>query len=726
MKKIILKIDGMSCSGCSSGLEKYLNKQEGIKSASVNLVLEEASIEYDDSILTIDDLDRFVSEAGFKSLGEAVDDTIDDDSNDKDKKYLIFYGALTVIVLYISMAPMIGFPSIPFLSMEYPVNYSVLLFILVIPFLVFGFDIFKSGFKNLIHRMPNMDTLVSLGVISSFLYSLYSMIMIFNGDMHYVHNLYFESCAVIIFFVKLGRYIDGKNKEKTKDAIKDLVQITPKTALIKDGDKEREVTIDEVKKGDILIVKPGMKVAVDGEVVEGESFFDEAFITGESVPSKKSKGSKVIAGSMNGSGVVLYKAERIGKNSTISEIVKLVREASNTKAPIARLADKVCGYFVPGIMMIAIFTLVFYLLLGVDMSTSITTFVSVLVVACPCALGLATPLAVVISEGKCAKGGILVKDSKTLENVGKVDIFVFDKTGTLTYGKLQVSKIFNYSNFSREELLKIVSSIEGKSTHPIANAFKGKGNLDVTSFKEEPGFGVEGIINGNKYYVGNGKLLKKLNINSGHGSDETDLSKNGNSIVYVSNDSEVLGLIGVRDIVRESSREVVSKLKKMDKEVIMLTGDNKKTASIIADDLGIDNVVSDVLPKEKDKVIRNYMEEGHKVAMVGDGINDAVSLTSADVGISFNSGTDIAANSSSVILMNDDLEKIPLLISISKKTIRIIKQNLFWAFFYNTCMIPIAMGIFSGFGIVMNPMIASVSMTFSSLCVVLNSLRLRR
>lgn len=730
MSKVILKIGGMSCSACSSGLEKYLNKQEGIKSASVNLVLSQALIEYEDN-LQIDDISKFVHDAGYESLG--IYDEREEDKSSNNKKSLYIFVLLSIFVLYVSMSHMVGLPVIPFLNMiDYPINYAVSLLILTIPFLIYGNDILKSGVKNLIHKMPNMDTLVTIGVISSFTYSVFGLIMILNGDSSYVENLYFESCAIIIFFIKLGRNIDGKAHEKTKEAIKELVQITPSMALLKAKDKEVEITIDEVKKGDILIAKPGMKIAVDGIITTGETHLDESFITGESIPLKKRKGDKVVAGSVNYDGYIEYKAEKIGKNSTISEIVRLVVEATNTKAPIARLADRVSGYFVPIIIVIAILTLTGYIVLGFPFSEAVVSFVTVLVVACPCALGLATPLAIVISAGVCAKNGILVKTSETLENAHKVDTIVFDKTGTLTYGNLKISQIFNYSSYKNNELLEKVASVEIKATHPISEAFgnyasENKLNISkITDFKNIAGIGLKGIINNKTIYVGNNKLFSRLKIENKHIKDEEMLSSLGNSIVYVIEENEVIGLIGVKDIVRDNSKKTITKLNKLGKEVIMLTGDNEKTANIIANSIGIKKVVSNVLPSEKTFIIKKLIKDGKNVMMVGDGINDAPSLATANIGVSVNSGTDIAADSSDVILMNDNLEKIPALIDISKKTIINVKQNLFWAFFYNVCMIPLAIGFLRPFNIIMNPMLAGLAMTISSLTVVFNALRLKR
>lgn len=731
MAKNILKIEGMSCSACSSGLEKYLNKQDGIINASVNLVLGEALIEYDDS-LSIEDLNKFVQDAGFKSLGVYTGEE-DNKDNKKDKNELIFYGILALFTLYISMAHMVKLPTIPFLDMtKYPINYSVCLFILTLFSLYFGRDIIINGFKNLFHKSPNMDTLVMLGVLASFIYSTINMILILLGNNDYVKLLYFESISTIIFFIKLGRFIDFKSKEKTKEAIKELVQITPKSALVKTKDGEREVTIDEVKKKDILIAKPGMKIAVDGVIVKGEAHLDESFITGEAIPAKKKKNDKVVAGSINYDGYIEYIAERIGKDSTISEIVRLVVESTNTKAPIARLADKVSSYFVPGIIIIAILTFTGNLALGFTFDEALVSFVTVLVVACPCALGLATPLAIVISEGVCAKNGILVKSSEILENAHKVDTIVFDKTGTLTYGNLKIAKIYNYSEYSDRKLISMVASLEEKSTHPIALAFKDyteKYKIDlekVSNFKNLAGLGLSATIDKKEIYVGNSKLFDKFKIKNEYKDNEEKLANSGNSIVYVIYNNKIIGLIGVKDIIRDNAKKTISKLKKMDIDVVMLTGDNEKTANVIAKEIGVNKVVSNVLPTEKTSYIKKLLEKGKKVMMVGDGINDAPSLASASIGVSVGSGTDIAASSSDVILMNDNLEKIVTLIKISHRTIINIKQNLFWAFFYNICMIPLATSLLKPWGLSMNPMIASAAMTVSSLTVVFNALRLKK
>lgn len=758
MKKVLLKIGGMTCSACSSGLEKFLNRQEGIESASVNLVMNNANIQYDEQKLNIEQIEKFIERAGFESLG--IDNLQKEEKKQNNQKYkLISLGILAVITLYISMGHMIGLPAIPYLDMhKNPISYSIALLILTVITCVFGWDILKNGYKNLIHKSPNMDTLVGLGVLSSIIYSLYGTFMILKGNYEYVNNLYYESAVIIIFFIKIGKYIENRNKDKTKEAISQLMMITPKHAtVIRDG-KEVQVTIDEIKEGDIVICKPGEKIAVDGEIIDGTTHIDESFITGESMPVKKEKGKKVIAGSINYEGTIEYRAEKIGKNSTVSEIVKLVVEATSTKAPIAKIADKISGIFVPVIMLIAVLTGIIWFIINRDVSWSINVFISVLVVACPCSLGLATPLSIVIASGESSKKGILIKNSEALENAHKVKTIVFDKTGTLTKGKLSLSKIYNYtgntlilenkgkdkaegeknrneqSEISDSELIKIVASVEAKSEHPIArgivnDAKERKIKLKkVKEFQSLAGLGVTALYNGEKYLIGNRKLMEQngVEIIEQVEKDEEKLQKAGNSILFVGKENELIALLGVKDNVKENAKDVVSKLKLFGINVVMLTGDNEKTAHAIADSIGIDNVIAGVMPKDKAETIENLKKNDGMVMMCGDGINDSVSLVKADIGVSVGSGTDVAMDSSNVVLMNNNLEKIVDLIEISRKTIRNIKQNLFWAFFYNLCMLPIAIGVFSPLGIVINPMMASIAMTISSVTVTLNSLRLKR
>ena len=713
MKKIVLNIEGMTCSACSNGLEKYLNKQKGIEKAEVNLVMATALIEYDDS-LKIEDLNRMVQEAGFKSLGEKNDKK---ENKNKLTKVIIF-SILGIILMYISMGAMINLPVPEIIDMnKNPIIYSIVIAILSFVFLIYGFDIIKNGIKNIIHKMPNMDSLVGIGVIVNFLYSLWNTILVFQGETHMVHHLYFESSAIIILFVKIGRYIDSRNKSKAVDNIRNLVTITPKNGTILKEGKEITVTINEIKKGDIVVCKPGEKIAVDGKVVKGETHTDESFITGESKPVSKKVGSNVLAGSINYDGYIEYEAERIGKDSSISQIVNLVVEATNTKAPIARLADKISGYFVPIIFLIAVISFLLNLILQNEIDKAILSLVSVLVVACPCALGLATPLAMVVAIGNCSKKGILVKSSESIEALKHVDTIVFDKTGTLTQGKLSIID-GEYTN----ESMKILQSLEANSNHPIAKSITKnmKEKYEVKDFKDIPGKGIQGNINGKVYFAGNKKLLEEKQIENIYEEKELEYSKKGESIVYLFDEKEILAIVGLADKIMDDMKSVIAKIKEKRYRVIMLTGDNELTAKTIAERLDIEEVVSNVSPKEKQDKIKE-INKNSSCLMIGDGINDSPALKTATVGVSVANGTDISADSADIILLKDNMNLVLNLLSIGKKTIRIVKQNLFWALFYNICMIPLAMGILP---ISLNPMIASLAMTFSSFTVVVNSLRL--
>ncbi len=723
MKKIVLKVDGMTCSACSAGLEKYLNKQIGVKEANVNLVLSIATIEYEK--ITKKDLENYIKKAGFKSLGEFKGiNEIDTKENDKHK--LIYVSVLMLLIMYISMGPMLKLPNLPFINHNYPLLLASIMFLVTLFFLWYGYDILKSGLKNLFHKMPNMDTLVMFSVVFSFLYSFYGYIMIIFEAEEYLKNLYFEATCMIIYFIKLGRVIEDASKEKTKDAIKKLVQITPQYAILKKDGEEKKITIDEVKKDDLLICRSGDRIAVDGVVLNGKTYVDESFITGESVPVLKEEKSRLLAGSINYDGYIEYKAIKIGKESTISELVKLVVEATNTKSKVQKLADRISGYFVPVILFISLLTFLVNILCGLSVTKSFLHMITVLVVACPCALGLAVPLVVVVSNGLCAQKGLFLRSGAVLEKAKNIDTIIFDKTGTLTFGKLNLFKLFNYSKYDDANLLNIVSNIESKSSHPISTAFKVNKQLDVSNFKTLNGLGIYGEVNNQEYYLGNQELLANLKIKNVNNADYDYLVKNGCSIIYIIENHKVIGLIGVRDIIRTDIKNIIDKFNKNNIDVIMLTGDNTTTAQIIARELGITNVIANVLPKAKAEYIKKLTSEDKKVIMVGDGINDAPALVNATIGISVNDGTDVAMDSADVILMNNDISNILDLISISKQAYQVIKQNLFWAFFYNICMLPIAMGLFSNFGINMTPMFGSVAMIFSSLTVVLNSLRFER
>lgn len=724
MKKITLSVDGMTCSACSVGLEKYLNKQDGIKATSVNLVLGTATIIYDENKLTPDDLDKFVSKAGFKSLGE-FKGLEEINKKKKTKINLIIFTVLILIFMYISMGQMLNLPVPNILSKdENPVNYVITIFILSLAFLIYGFDIIKNGYKNAIHLTLNMDTLITLGVFSSFLYSLYNMILILNGNYDKVHDLYFESSAMVIYFIKLGRYFEGISQNKTKEAIKKLVTVTPDKAYLKENDKIKEITLDEIKKDDILVCHPGEKIAADGTIVSGEAHLDESFITGESSPLKKSLNDKVITGSINYDGYIEYKAEKFGKNSAISEIVKLVTEASSDKSKIETLADKISGYFVIIVIILATITFLLHLLTGNSFGASLNYFVTVLVVACPCSLGLATPVAIIISEGLCASHGLVIKKSSAFETANKIKAIIFDKTGTLTYGKPRISEIINYTDKPDDEILKLVSSAEIKSSHPLSTAFKNyieNHNLkpyDSSDFKNTPGKGIEATVNSQKLIIGSSSFLKENKI-------KIPKSKiKNNTLIYVSINGKLSAVISISDVIRKEAKEVIEKLNSQGIQTIMLTGDNSTVAKAISSSLNIKEYYASQTPKDKAQVIQKLKEKYGYIMMCGDGINDSIALTKADIGLSLKGASDIAINCADVILIKDDLMGILNLLKVSKKTFRKIKQNLFWSFFYNSLMIPIAMGLVKELNI--SPVIASIAMMFSSIFVVLNSLSLNK
>ena len=721
MKKKILNIEGMTCSACSNGLEKYLNKQDGIKEASVNLVMATALVEYDESKVKDSDLDRFVKEAGFKSLGERSQDG----NKRHERLFLIQFAILVVLLMYISMGHMANFP-IPYVvdKMHNPIVYTVFVIVITLCFIFWGIDIIVKGIKNLFHRMPNMDSLVGVGVLVNFAYSMYNAINIFQGKVHLVDNLYFESCAMIIFFVKLGRYIDRNNKAKAVDSIKNLVTITPKNAVIKQNGKGKEkvVTINEIQKGDIVICKPGEKIAVDGKVVLGQSHTDESFITGESKPVSKTIGDRVLAGSINYDGYLEYSAENIGKDSSISHIVDLVVEATNTKAPIAKFADKISGIFVPVIFVIAILAFILNIAITRDINLALNALVSVLVVACPCALGLATPLAMVVSLGNGTRKGIVIKSSEVLERINDIDTVIMDKTGTITKGELTIADLYFLD--AQKDNLKLLKSLETKSNHPLATSVsKGENNpYKVSDFEEIPGRGIKGKIDGVIYYAGNSKMLESIGIINTLSNKEEEFSKNGESIIYFASEKQLLGIVGLRDVIKPGIKDVISTLKEQGKKVVMLSGDNEVTAKFIADEVGIDTIYSNISPKGKLEKIRE-LNKNQNVIMVGDGINDSPALKEATIGISVSNGTDISSDSADIMLMSEDMSKLLDVFKIGKKTIKIIRENLFWALGYNLLMVPLATGLLP---ISLNPMIASLAMTLSSLTVVLNSLRLRK
>ena len=716
MKNIILNVGGMTCSGCSAGLEKYLNKQDGIFSASVNLVLATVKIEYDENLLDVNKLNKFIEESGFTSYGEEYNKN----KRKPERFVLLIYTVLTILLMYISMGNMfkIKMPNIIDMHSN-PIIYAVSLAVITFLYFIYGFDIIKSGIKNLVNKMPNMDSLIMIGVIVNYLYSLFNMILVFRGDMNGLHHLYFEASAMTILFVKIGRFIDKNNRIKATDAVKGLVSVTPKNAVKLVDGEEKTVTINEISKGDIIVCRPGEKIAVDGIVRKGRTNINEALITGESKPVHKEIGNEVIAGSINCNGYIEYEAVRIGRETNISNIVKMVVEATNSKTEIQKFVDKVSGIFVPAIFIIAVLASILNFVIIRDISIAVNVFVTVLVVACPCALGIATPLAMVVSIGKLSKNGIFIKSSESLEILKDIKNVVFDKTGTLTNGKFSIVE----KNISDENML-ILQSIEFNSKHPIAQSiceFSNFNKIEVTNFREIEGYGLQADIGNTTYYVGSSKFVKEQCINNIYENDEERFLSKGYTIVYLFNNDGVLGIVGLADTVKDGVKDLIQELKNMNKNIYMLTGDNEASAKIIANEIGIDNVESNLTPKQKLVYVSNMNDDTNSVMMVGDGINDSPSLKSAAIGVSVEGGSDISADSSDIILMNPNIGIISLLLKVGKKTNRIIKQNLFWAVFYNCLMIVIATGLLP---IHINPMIASMAMMMSSLMVVFNSLRL--
>lgn len=716
MKNVILNVGGMTCSGCAAGLEKYLNKQDGIVSASVNLVLATVKIEYDENLLDVNKLNKFIGEAGFTSYGEEYNKN----KRKPERLVLLIYTVLTILLMYISMGNMFKITMPNIINMHFnPIIYSISLAAITFLYFIYGFDIIKTGIKNLVHKMPNMDSLIMIGVIVNYLYSLFNMILVFKGDMNGLHHLYFEASAMTILFVKIGRFIDKNNRIKATDAVRGLVSVTPKKAVKLVNGEEKTVTINEISKGDIIVCRPGEKIAVDGIVRKGRTNINEALITGESKPVHKEIGNEVIAGSINCNGYIEYEAVRIGRETNISNIVKMVVEATNSKTEIQKFVDKVSGIFVPVIFILAVLASILNFVIIRDISIAVNVFVTVLVVACPCALGIATPLAMVVSIGKLSKNGIFIKSSESLEILKDIKNVVFDKTGTLTNGKFSIVE----KNISDENML-ILQSIEFNSKHPIAQSiceFSNFNKIEVTNFREIEGYGLQADIGNTTYYVGSSKFVKEQCINNIYENDEERFLSKGYTIVYLFNNDGVLGIVGLADTVKDGVKDLIQELKNMNKNIYMLTGDNEASAKIIANEIGIDNVESNLTPKQKLVYVSNMNDDTNSVMMVGDGINDSPSLKSAAIGVSVEGGSDISADSSDIILMNSNIGIISLLLKVGKKTNRIIKQNLFWAVFYNCLMIVIATGLLP---IHINPMIASMAMMMSSLMVVFNSLRL--
>lgn len=751
-------ITGMSCAACQSRVEKAVNGLDGVSVASVNLLTNSMVADYDENVLSCDDIIKAVEKAGYgakvasdnesgngsanksgdKANGEA-------DANEEIyadfKRRLIVSFAFLIPLMYVSMGHMVGLPLPGFLSgHSNAVSFAFTQFLLCIPVLYVNRIYFKRGFKALFHLNPNMDSLIAVGSSAALIYGIFAIYRMSyalgSGDMEvvmrYHHDLYFESSVMILSLITVGKFLEAKSKGKTSEALRKLIDMAPKKAIIEVNGEQKEVSVDEVKVSDIVIVKPGSNISVDGIIIEGNTSVDEAAITGESIPVEKVAGDEVIAATINKTGFVKVKASRVGADTTFSKIIKLVDEASASKAPIAKIADKISGIFVPVVMAIAVVTFVIWLISGATFEFALSCAICVLVISCPCALGLATPVAIMVGTGKGAENGILIKSGEALEVAHSIDTVVFDKTGTITIGKPVVTDI-SAIGMGEDELLDIAYAIEEKSEHPLANAIveyskEHMGKCKLERFNAISGKGVEAFAGNSRFIAGNEKFINENGIKLTENEKNTidNLANEGKTPLLFARDSKLIGIIAVADVIKESSPLAIRKLKSMGIKVIMLTGDNKVTANGIGKSLELDDIIAEVLPQDKESVISELKKTGRKIAMVGDGINDAPALVSADVGIAISNGTDVAIESADIILMKNDLLDVVTAIRLSKSVIRNIKENLFWAFFYNVLGIPLAAGVYyNAFGWKLNPMFGAAAMSLSSVFVVTNALRLR-
>lgn len=750
MKKEKFNVVGMTCSACSASVERAVGHLEGVSSVNVNLLSNNMTVEYDDSLLepraiisTVVDAGYSASLAGAGTPAQSAETNHVQDEINEMKYRTIVSMIFMVVLMYVAMAPMFGLPIPSFLvGVENAATMALVQFLLTIPVVYVNRQYYQTGFKTLWRRSPNMDSLIAIGSGAAVVYGVFAMFRIGwglgHGDldlvMHYSHDLYFESGAMILALITLGKYLEARSKGRTSDAIAKLIDLAPKIATVIRGDQELEIPVADLAEGDIVVIKPGQSIPVDGVIVEGSSAVDESALTGESIPVAKTVGDKVISATINKAGAFKFRATRIGDDTTLAQIIRLVEEASSSKAPIAKLADKISGIFVPAVIVIALAAFVVWLLLGYPFEFALTIGIAVLVISCPCALGLATPVAIMVGTGQGALHGILIKSAESLETAHNVDTVVLDKTGTITEGKPQVTDVIAGSTLSKEELLTIGASLEKPSEHPLAEAIVTKGAeqevrfAQVTDFLAIPGKGVQGKIDGQEYLAGNLSFMRDREIDLGEFEHRSDsLAEQGKTPMYFASTTEVLGIIAVADVVKPSSKQAIHDLKGLGIDVVMLTGDNKRTAEAIRRELGIDTVIAEVLPDDKEREIRTLQEQGKTVAMVGDGVNDAPALARADVGIAIGAGTDVAIESADVVLMKNDLKDVTTAIKLSKATIRNIKQNLFWAFFYNALGIPLAAGLlYPILGWRLSPMYAAAAMSLSSIFVVSNALRLRR
>lgn len=754
MKEEVYVIEGMTCASCSAAVERVTRKLEGVERSDVNLATNKMTIAYDETKLGPEKIKLKVEKAGFgikeyvnlrtaagnvNDAGAAGNPAREQDEEEmqlKDARGRLT-GAIvfTAPLLYLAMGHMLPFQlPVPDVigMMTAPSNFALVQLLLTIPVLYFGRNFYIVGFKTLLHGSPNMDSLVAIGTSSAFIYSLVMTFMIpFNGNG--VHSLYYESAAVVVTLVMAGKYMEKNSKRKTKGAIRRLMELSPEVATLKDGDSEKIVPTQELKIQDVILVRPGEKIPMDGRIIKGSSSVDESMLTGESIPVDKSVGDTVIGGSINYNGAMEVEVTRIGEDTTLSKIIKLIEDAQGKKAPISKIADKVAGYFVPAVMLIAFGSAIIWLIAGKDLAFAMTIFVSVLVIACPCALGLATPTAIMVGTGLGAANGILIRSGEALEITHKVDTVVLDKTGTITRGKPSVTEIIS-ENMDKEELLQIAAAAESLSSHPLGNAIvekakeNGRLKYQAGDFKNLTGMGIEASLSdGRVILIGNKKLLTERGISTGDYEEKgMTYARQGQTPMYVAADGSLKGIISVADIIRDSSEEAVLAMKKYGARVYMLTGDNRMAAEYIGEKAGVDEIIAEVLPEDKAEVISRLQNEGKTVMMVGDGINDAPALTQADIGVAIGNGSDVAIESGDIVLMKSDLRDVGKAIHLSRLTIRNIKQNLFWAFFYNTIGIPVAAGaLYLVNHMLLSPMIGGFAMSLSSVCVVTNALRLK-